>query len=156
MRARMLLPASLMAVALALGACGKEEEGRPAPAPAAPADTAPGAAPAEAPAPPPVPAAPAQPPGAAGAGTPAAVEGDAAAGKSVYDNTCATCHATGVAGAPKLGDRAAWGPRIARGEAALMETLLKGKGAMPPRGACSACSDPDLRNALAYMLEQVR
>ena len=159
MRARRLYPALLLSLGLILSGCSKEEEKPPAtPAETPPAEATPAEpAPAEA-----VPAAPAPaeaPPEAATAPAPAAQAasgGDAAAGKAVFNGTCASCHTTGVAGAPKLGDKAAWAPRIAKGEAALMETIHKGKGAMPPRGACSTCSEQDLRNALAYMLQQSR
>jgi cytochrome c5 len=79
----------------------------------------------------------------------------AAPANPVYTQSCAACHATGAAGAPKLGDAAAWGPRIALGMDELMHTVLKGKGAMPPRGTCMACSDEDLRAAVEYMVSQV-
>ncbi|VAW81853.1 Cytochrome c5 [hydrothermal vent metagenome] len=49
--------------------------------------------------------------------------------------TCMGCHATGVAGAPKVGDAAAWAPRAKLGVAALVKSVIKGKGAMPPKGA---------------------
>ncbi|NOZ10407.1 MAG: cytochrome c5 family protein [Gammaproteobacteria bacterium] len=82
--------------------------------------------------------------------------GDATAGKSTYDKSCASCHGTGVAGAPKLGDKAAWAPRIATGNDAIMQIVMKGKGAMPPRGGCANCSDDDLKNVVAYMLKQAK
>ena len=55
-------------------------------------------------------------------------------GKAVYEKTCAVCHATGLAGAPKFGDKAAWAPRIATGIDALHNSALHGKNAMPPKG----------------------
>src|ERR1043165_2077648 len=55
-------------------------------------------------------------------------------GQATYNGTCVACHGSGVAGAPKFGDKAAWGPRIAKGNDALYQTALKGKGAMPPKG----------------------
>ena len=61
------------------------------------------------------------------------------------------CHAAGVAGAPKLGDKAAWAPRIAQGMPAMVQSAIKGKGAMPPKGGSSA-SDADLRAAVEYMV----
>lgn len=73
----------------------------------------------------------------------------------VYTQSCAACHATGAAGAPKFGDAESWGPRIAKGMDELMHTVLNGKGAMPPRGTCMACSDEDLRAAVEYMVSQV-
>src|SRR3954468_7639089 len=56
------------------------------------------------------------------------------AGEEVFKAQCTTCHATGCAGAPKFGDAAAWGPGIAKGFDALVQSALKGKGAMPPQG----------------------
>lgn len=109
----------------------------PAPVPTAPADTA---------------AAPAN-----------AVQGDtvpgaalaAIDGEAVYNKACTTCHATGLAGAPKLGDAADWGPRIAQGEALLLEHAIKGftgkKGMMPPKGGFVNLSDDEVRAAIAYM-----
>jgi cytochrome c5 len=61
------------------------------------------------------------------------------------------CHAVGVAGAPKLGDKAAWAPRIATGIDAMTASVIKGKGAMPPKAGTSA-SDADLRAAVEYMV----
>ena len=74
----------------------------------------------------------------------------AADGKAVYDATCAACHATGAAGAPKLGDKAAWGPRIAAGTAALNASAIKGKGVMPPKGGYAG-PDADVIAASDYM-----
>ena len=54
--------------------------------------------------------------------------------RSVYAQACATCHAAGIAGAPKVGDKAAWAPRIAQGIDVLTTNVIKGKGAMPPQG----------------------
>ena len=77
------------------------------------------------------------------------------AGKSLYNKACVTCHAAGVAGAPKLGDKAAWAPRIAKGEDALFQSTLAGLNAMPPRGASTA-NDDELKAALDYMLAAVK
>ena len=55
------------------------------------------------------------------------------------------CHAAGVAGAPKLGDKTAWAPRLGQGIDALTASVIKGKGAMPPRGAVANASDAELR-----------
>ena len=65
------------------------------------------------------------------------------------------CHAAGVAGAPKLGDKAAWAPRLAQGMDTLAQSAIKGKGAMPARGGSSA-SDADLRAAVEYMAGTVK
>lgn len=73
------------------------------------------------------------------------------AGKATYDSKCAVCHASGVAGAPKLGDKEAWAPRIAAGMDSLMKSAIEGKNAMPPKGTCMDCSDADLKAAVEYM-----
>jgi cytochrome c5 len=75
----------------------------------------------------------------------------AADGKAVYEKTCSVCHAAGVAGAPKFGDKAAWAPRIAQGKATLLQSALKGKNAMPPKGGNTALSDADVAAAVDYM-----
>ena len=89
---------------------------------------------------------------AAAAAPKAADEGPGAA---IYQKACMACHATGAAGAPKLGDKAAWEPRMAQGLDPLLQTAIAGKGAMPPRGTCMACTDEDLKLAIEYMLVQV-
>ena len=78
----------------------------------------------------------------------------AANGKAVYDATCAACHASGAAGAPKIGDKAAWGPRIVTGAAAMKTSALKGKGVMPAKGGNSTLSDADVIAAVEYMVSQ--
>jgi cytochrome c5 len=82
--------------------------------------------------------------------------GGAADGKKVYDSTCTACHAAGVANAPKLGDKAAWAPRIKQGMDALVQSAAKGKGAMPPKGGNASLSDADLRAAIEYMVSQAK
>lgn len=74
--------------------------------------------------------------------------------KQVYQVSCFSCHGTGAAGAPKLGDAAAWAPRIARGMDVLLATAISGTGAMPPKGLCMSCSDDELRAVIDYMVEQ--
>ncbi len=84
-----------------------------------------------------------------------AFAGNASAqGNKIYDTKCFTCHASGVAGAPKLGDKAVWAPRIATGMDAIMAVVIKGKGAMPPKGTCMDCSDEDLKGAVQYMVDK--
>ncbi len=80
----------------------------------------------------------------------------AAEGKAVYAQTCAVCHAAGVAGAPKLDDKAAWKPRLASGKDALLASVLKGKGAMPAKGGNAALSEADLKAAVDFMLSQTK
>jgi cytochrome c5 len=75
-------------------------------------------------------------------------------GQKTYQTSCQACHATGAAGAPKFGDKAAWAPRIATGVDAMLAVAIKGKGAMPPKGACASCSDDDLKAAIEYMVSQ--
>lgn len=76
----------------------------------------------------------------------------AADGKGVYDKTCMACHASGVANAPKLGDKAAWAPRVATGKDALLASVVKGKGAMPPKAGNAGLSDDDIKAAIDYMV----
>jgi cytochrome c5 len=72
-------------------------------------------------------------------------------GEEVYNGPCKTCHAAGVAGAPKYGDKEAWATRIATGMEALMATVNTGRGAMPPKGTCMDCSADELKAAVEYM-----
>mgnify|MGYP001815474037 CR=1 FL=1 len=76
-------------------------------------------------------------------------------GQMIYKTACFACHDTGVAGAPKLGDKAVWAPRIAKGNDALYSTLQNGLNAMPPKGTCMNCNDDELKAVLDYMIEQV-
>jgi len=69
-------------------------------------------------------------------------------GQKVYDQNCGMCH---NAIAPKLGDTAAWAPRTKQGTDALVANVIKGKGAMPPRGGHVNLSDADIRAAVEYM-----
>lgn len=74
-------------------------------------------------------------------------------GEQTYTGQCAACHATGAAGAPKLGDAAAWGPRLAQGFDTLVHSALKGKGAMGPQGG-GDFSDFEISRAVVYMANQ--
>lgn len=78
--------------------------------------------------------------------------GAAASGKVAYDAACHVCHGAGVAGAPKVGDKAVWSARAKAGVDALHASALKGKGAMPPKGGNPALSDADVKAAVDYML----
>lgn len=80
----------------------------------------------------------------------------AADGKAVYDKTCVVCHATGVANAPKIGDKAAWGPRVAQGKAALLNSVKNGKGAMPPKAGNAALTDDDLSAAIDFLMSAAK
>ncbi len=77
-------------------------------------------------------------------------------GKATYTEACAVCHAAGIAGSPKFGDKAAWAPRIATGKEALYTTALKGKGAMPAKGGRSELSDDNVKAAVDYMVAQAK
>ncbi|MCC6714384.1 MAG: cytochrome c5 family protein [Gammaproteobacteria bacterium] len=162
-----------IAAALTLGGCGKKEEAAaPAPAesaaapaaeaPAAPAEAAPAAETAAAPAE--APAAEAAAP-AAEAAAPAAEGAPAATaanekGKQIYDSVCMACHAAGIAGAPKFGDKAAWEPRIAQGMDLLHEHSIKGytgkTGMMPPKGGRADLPDADVMAAVDYMVSAAK
>jgi cytochrome c5 len=115
-----------------LAACGQKDAPAPAPA-SAPAPVA-------APAPAPV--------------------AENTVGKSVFGKVCAMCHAVGAAGAPKPGDKADWGPRIAQGNDILYKHALEGftgaKGQMPARGANATLTDDEVKAAVNYMADQAR
>ncbi len=85
-----------------------------------------------------------------------AKKSSAGAGEETYQQACSACHAAGIAGAPKLGDKAAWAPRLALGLDGLTASVVKGKGAMPPRGAAANASDADLRAAVQYIIGSVK
>jgi cytochrome c5 len=72
-------------------------------------------------------------------------------GEEVYKSVCMACHAAGVSGAPKFGNRGDWSPRVKGGEKALLASALKGKGAMPPKGGASDLSDLEIERAVVYM-----
>jgi len=74
-------------------------------------------------------------------------------GEEIYNSSCVSCHGTGAAGAPKLGDAAAWAPRIAAGMDSLLANAINGLNAMPPKGLCMACSDDEMQGAVEYMVE---
>lgn len=148
-----------ISAALLLAACGKEAPKAEAPA------AAPAAAPvAEAPkveapaaeAPKAAEAAPAAAPAAAEA--PKAAETASIDGKSVYNKTCSMCHAAGVAGAPKPGDKENWAPRIAQGTETLYKHSIEGytgnSGMMPARGGNPKLTDDEMKAAVDFMVAQ--
>lgn len=91
------------------------------------------------------------------AGLPAIADAaDAADGKAVYVQICRACHATGVAGAPVMGDREAWAARLSAGPEALLQSALRGKGGMPPKGGNPGLSDEQVRAAMEYMISRSR
>jgi cytochrome c5 len=75
------------------------------------------------------------------------------AGEEVFKGQCAACHATGAAGAPKVGDAGAWGPRLKQGFDSLVQSALKGKGAMGAQGG-GDFNDTEIARAVAYMANQ--
>lgn len=86
--------------------------------------------------------------------TQAKVAAGGGSGSKVYRASCSACHDSGVAGAPKLGDKAAWGSRIAAGN--LHANALNGKGAMPAKGGNASLSDADVKAAVDYMVSQAK
>lgn len=146
---RTLTIVALMAVLSMAAACEKKdqtpptpqttEQAPPAAAPATPQETAP----------------------APSAGTTAGGgEADQQKGEKVYNEVCATCHGQGVAGAPRIGDKEAWKPRIAKGMDALVKNSIQGfqgnQGVMPPKGGVQSLSDEDVAAAVAYMVDKSR
>ena len=123
--------ASMLALLMLLGA-GCSEKENTSPEEAAPAQTAAEEAPA--------------------ADKPADTQTASAEGQNIYQKSCQACHATGVAGAPKLGDKEAWAPRIAKGNDVLLSSVTNGLKAMPPKGTCMTCSEDELRAAIDYMV----
>jgi cytochrome c5 len=77
-------------------------------------------------------------------------------GETVFNQACVACHGAGIAGAPKMGDKAAWAPRIAQGVDTLHTHALQGfqgkAGLMPPKGGRTDLSDQSVINAVDYMV----
>ncbi len=145
-----------MAEPAAPAASGAAPAAEPAAAPASAAAPAPAAAAASEPAA--AASAAASAPAAVVAAAPAAAAAttsDPAVGKALYEKSCTVCHAAGVAGAPKSGNKADWAPRIAKGMDALYKSSINGLNAMPPRGASTA-SDDEIKAAVDYMVAAAR
>ena len=81
-------------------------------------------------------------------------------GEAIYKKACVTCHGAGVAGSPKLSDKAAWGARIAQGNAVLTQHAIEGfkgkTGYMPPKGGFMSLSDEEISQAVMYMVSQAQ
>ncbi len=75
-------------------------------------------------------------------------------GKQVFESTCTACHTAGVAGAPKVGDKAAWAPFIEKGYDDLIKNALHGIGPMPPKGGNPSLADFEVERAVVYMVNQ--
>jgi cytochrome c5 len=137
------------AAAVAAPAAGAAAAPGAAASGAAPAAAAPAAAATAAAAPAAAPAAPA----------PAAPQQAAAvnpAGEKLYKSVCFACHATGVANAPKFGDKAAWAPYIKTGMDAMVKVAMQGKPPMPPKGGAANASEEDIRAAVQYMVDHAK
>jgi cytochrome c5 len=137
---RSLFPLLLVSL---LAACGQKE----AAAPAAPSATA-------------APAAAVPVPAAATTQVAAAPAAANEQGEKVFKSTCAMCHQTGAGGAPTLGSKDDWGPRIQQGKDTLYTHAINGftgqKGAMPPKGANAALADADVKSAVDYMVSKAQ
>jgi cytochrome c5 len=81
-------------------------------------------------------------------------------GTELFEQTCSACHGQGIAGAPKAGDKAAWGARIAKGKATLYEHALKGyqgtAGVMPPKGGRTDAPDDLVKQAVDHMVQMAQ
>ena len=82
-------------------------------------------------------------------------------GKEIYDHLCTSCHTAGIAGAPKLGDKAMWGPRIKQGIDVLVKHAIEGYhgpdgGVMPPKGGNPALTDAQVKATVDWMLSQIK
>ena len=106
----------------------------------------------------PVPAAPAEAAAPAAAEAPKAEATASIDGKSVYNKTCSMCHAAGVAGAPKPGDKENWAPRIAQGTETMYKHSIEGytgnSGMMPARGGNPKLTDDEMKAAVDFMVAQ--
>ena len=85
---------------------------------------------------------------------PAVVSGGPDKVQAVYSASCSACHASGAAGAPKLGDKQAWAPRIKSGSEVLYKSAIKGKKAMPPKGGNVSLSNEDVKAVVDYMVSK--
>ncbi len=73
-----------------------------------------------------------------------------------YNKSCAVCHNTGAANAPKTGDADAWAPRMAKGMDVLVQSVNNGLNAMPPKGMCFDCSDDEYKALIEYMAKPAK
>lgn len=143
------LPAEAAAPAPAAEVAAAETPAAPAPV------AAPSPSPVVQPATKPAPAASKPTPQAPAAPAPAP-KVDLAHGQQIYRQACAFCHDKGIAGAPKTGDPAAWGPRLAQGIDTLYTTAIRGKGAMPAKGGNPSLADADVKAAVDFIAAQSR
>ena len=80
--------------------------------------------------------------------------GNPQAGEVIFDRHCKICHETGIKGAPKIGDKAAWAERIKQGESRLVHHAFFGHRKMPMHGDCAACTIQDFADAVAYIVSR--
>lgn len=147
MNAYQLLP---LVIAAALAGCGDKSPATStatAPATVTPAATAPVATPA--------PTVAVATPAAVVAKGPAASAEVLAKGEKIYTATCVACHGAGVLGSPKIGDKALWAPRLAKGIDVLYANSINGINMMPARGGNAALKDDEMRAAVDYMVSKV-
>lgn len=72
-------------------------------------------------------------------------------GEEIFNSACTACHGSGLLGAPKKGDKAAWDERLAKGLDATLQNAINGIRSMPPKGTCANCSDDELLGAIKFM-----
>ena len=89
-------------------------------------------------------------------GAPAATATVARSGEVVYNAACMACHTSGAAGAPKLGDKAAWSARLGQGSSTLLQHALQGYKGMPAKGGCASCSDADIKAGVEYLASKAK
>lgn len=80
--------------------------------------------------------------------------GEPRSGEEVYASACQACHASGAAGAPILGDEAAWADRIDKGMETLVSNAINGYNAMPAKGGCGNCSDEEIELAVQHIVDE--
>lgn len=137
MKALKLLP---LVVAAALAGCGEKS----APSAEAPASSAPA----------PAPAAPAASAPAAATPATSVSAADLAKGEQIFNASCASCHGAGVMGAPKLGDKAAWEQRIAKGKDTVYANAINGVKMMPPKGGNAGLKDEEVKAVVDFMISK--
>lgn len=81
---------------------------------------------------------------------------DISLGKDVYERVCSVCHDNGVAGAIKITDKATWRSHIHHGINHMVESVIKGKGAMPARGGDPNLTDEEIESAVHYIIQQTK
>lgn len=74
--------------------------------------------------------------------------------EDIYKSTCLACHSSGVANAPKLGDKAAWKKLVASGMDTMLDAVIKGKGIMPPKGGNPSLTKEELQSTIEWMISQ--